>query len=62
MCNAPEEDDKHIIFQCRYAKEVWAHINKWWPGAKNNIDDIHKIGGPVEKRNITYAVTAATVY
>ncbi|KAJ8427228.1 LOW QUALITY PROTEIN: hypothetical protein Cgig2_028752 [Carnegiea gigantea] len=62
MCNASEEDDDHIIFQCRYAKEVWAHINKWWPGAKNNIDDIPKIGDPAEKRNITYAVTTTTVY
>ncbi|KAJ8421631.1 hypothetical protein Cgig2_020957 [Carnegiea gigantea] len=56
------EDDEHILFQCSYAKEVWSNIRQWWPVAKGNIDAIPRTGGPAAKRNITYAITSATIY
>ncbi|KAJ8424178.1 hypothetical protein Cgig2_015912 [Carnegiea gigantea] len=62
-----EEADKHVLFSCPYAQEVWQGLNAWWQSPVNQASHnlttyLLAVKGPKAQKSITFAIYAASIY
>ena len=68
LCETEEEDQDHLFFGCRWAKDYWLTLNSWWPTgivfscSNAFIFSLLHLKAPKREKMITYAIAAAGIY